>query len=100
MFGLKNLTRIFAAMDSKGDHKLDVDDFRWGLLDYGIEISKEEATEMQPHFDNDNCGRINWTEFVKTIRGGVVLNEARTNCIKKAYEALSKGGSLTLDVIA
>jgi hypothetical protein len=30
-------------MDSKGDHKLDVDDFRWGLLDYGIEISKEQV---------------------------------------------------------
>jgi hypothetical protein len=46
MVGLKNLARIFAAMDSKGDHKLDLDDFRWGLLDYGIEISKEEASEM------------------------------------------------------
>jgi len=33
-------------MDSKGDHKLDVDDFRWGLLDYGIDVSKEQVCEM------------------------------------------------------
>jgi hypothetical protein len=35
-FGVKDLTAIFQAMDKQGDHNLDVDDFRWGLMDYGI----------------------------------------------------------------
>ena len=35
-YGVKGLSAIFQAMDSKGDHRLDVDDFRWGLMDYGI----------------------------------------------------------------
>jgi hypothetical protein len=30
-------------MDNNGNSLLDVDDFRWGLMDYGISISKEEA---------------------------------------------------------
>jgi len=30
-------------MDQKGDSNLDVDDFRWGLMDFGIQVSKEEA---------------------------------------------------------
>jgi len=30
-------------MDEKGDRSLDVDDFRWGLKGFGIEISKDEA---------------------------------------------------------
>lgn len=30
-------------MDENGSKTLDVDDFRWGLKDYGITISKEEA---------------------------------------------------------
>lgn len=66
-FGIKTLHRIYQAMDSRGDHKVEVDDFRWGLLDYGIQISKEEAQECQTHFDNDNCGKINFAEFIKEL---------------------------------
>lgn len=35
-FGVRGLARIFKAMDVKGDKSLDVDDFRWGLMDFGI----------------------------------------------------------------
>lgn len=41
--GIKGIARIFKAMDENGNRALDVDDFRWGLKDYGITISKEEA---------------------------------------------------------
>lgn len=33
-------------MDNNSNHLLDVDDFRWGLKDYGIEITKEEASQI------------------------------------------------------
>jgi len=65
-FGVKALTTIFQAMDSKGDHNLDVDDFRWGLMDYGIQVSKEDAQELQGHFNNN--GRVNWSDFLKAIK--------------------------------
>jgi len=35
-FGVRALDRIFKAMDADGSKTLDVDDFRWGLLDFGI----------------------------------------------------------------
>ena len=41
--GIRGMARIFKAMDQNGNGKLDVDDFRWGLMDYGISISKEES---------------------------------------------------------
>jgi hypothetical protein len=41
--GIKGISRIFKAMDNNGNKLLDVDDFRWGLIDYGITITKEEA---------------------------------------------------------
>lgn len=41
--GIRGIARIFKAMDDNGNHMLDVDDFRWGLKDYGITLSKEEA---------------------------------------------------------
>jgi hypothetical protein len=43
-YGINGIARIFKAMDDNGNHQLDVDDFRWGLIDYGITITKEEAT--------------------------------------------------------
>jgi len=42
-FGVRALDRIFKAMDVDGSKDLDADDFRWGLLDFGIQISKEES---------------------------------------------------------
>jgi hypothetical protein len=30
-------------MDDNGNRQLDVDDFRWGFIDYGFQLSKEEA---------------------------------------------------------
>lgn len=41
--GIRGIARIFKAMDDNGNHLLDADDFRWGLIDYGISITKEEA---------------------------------------------------------
>ena len=41
--GIRGIARIFKMMDDKGDRKLDVDDFRWGLIDFGINVSKGEA---------------------------------------------------------
>ena len=35
-FGIRALKLIYKAMDEKGDGKLDVDDFRWGFIDFGI----------------------------------------------------------------
>lgn len=35
-FGMCTLLKIYQAMDSRGDHRVECDDFRWGLLDYGI----------------------------------------------------------------
>lgn len=41
--GIKGIARIFRAMDDNGNGQLDVDDFRWGFIDYGFNLTKEEA---------------------------------------------------------
>lgn len=55
-------------MDIKGDKNLDVDDFRWGLMDFGIQVSKDEAAEVLKYFDRDGNGMVNFEEFVKTLK--------------------------------
>tara|TARA_B110000503_G_C6974105_1_gene340387 strand:- start:472 stop:669 length:198 start_codon:yes stop_codon:yes gene_type:complete len=55
-------------MDENGNKSLDVDDFRWGLMDYGISITKEEAGEIMAYFDRDKNGCVNFDEFLVTLR--------------------------------
>ena len=64
-FGCRELTAIFQAMDKAGTQRLDVDDFRWGLMDYGVQISKDDAQEIQAHFDNE--GAVNWRAFLDSL---------------------------------
>jgi hypothetical protein len=40
-YGIRGLSLVFKNMDENGNKKLDPDDFRWGLMNYGITISKE-----------------------------------------------------------
>lgn len=39
--GIRGLVRVFKTLDKDGSKNLDLDDFRWALIDYGINISKE-----------------------------------------------------------
>jgi hypothetical protein len=71
--GIRGISRIFKIMDDKGDRKLDVDDFRWGLIDFGIQISKGEAVQVLQHFDRDGDGYVNFDEFLVALRVSLLL---------------------------
>lgn len=99
-FGIRALKRIFQAMDERGDKKLDVDDFRWGLIDYGISMTKEESQEVLKAFDRDGNGYVDFDEFLVTLRGA--LNDTRKAVVARAYKKLDVNGDGTvrLDDIA
>jgi len=78
-FGIRSLKRIFKAMDANGNCKLECDDFRWGLLDFGIQVSPEEAQEILSHFDTDKNGSVDFNEFIGCLKGD--LNERRLECV-------------------
>ena len=67
-FGIRGLARIFKAMDENGNRRLECDDFRWGLMDYGVSVTKEEAAEVLNHFDKNGDGRVDFDEFLTTLR--------------------------------
>lgn len=98
-FGIRGLARIFKAMDDNGNHQLDIDDFRWGLIDYGITVSKEEAYQILNYIDRDGNGTVDFDEFLRFIRGD--LNEFRKSLIRQAYNKLdvNKDGQVKLDDI-
>jgi Ca2+-binding EF-hand superfamily protein len=45
-----------------------VDDFRWGLKDYGITITKEEAILVIKECDRDGDGMVNFDEFLRFLK--------------------------------
>lgn len=47
-FGIRALTSIYSAMNADC---IDCDDFRWGLIDFGVQLSKEDATELASYFN-------------------------------------------------
>lgn len=98
-FGIRGLGRIFRIMDDNGNHQLDIDDFRWGLIDFGINISKEEASQILKYIDRDGNGTIDFDEFMRFLRGD--LNEFRKSIIRRAYDKLdvNKDGLVKLDDI-
>ncbi len=98
-FGIRGLGRIFRAMDDNGNRQLDIDDFRWGLIDFGITITKEEAAQLLKYIDRDGNGTIDFDEFLRFLRGQ--LNDFRKNLINQAYDKLdvNKDGLVKLDDI-
>lgn len=95
--GIKGISRIFKAMDDNGNHQLDLDDFRWGFIDYGFNLSKEEAQELFKRFDRDQSGTIDFDEFLRFLKGD--LNEFRVGLIRAAYDKLdvNKDGLVKFD---
>jgi Ca2+-binding EF-hand superfamily protein len=71
--GIRGISRIFKAMDNNSNHLLDVDDFRWGLKDYGITISKEEADQVLKHFDRDGNGQVDFNEFLRALKVTITI---------------------------
>jgi len=99
LYGVKALNRIFKAMDTTSNGKLDVDDFRWGLMDFGISITKDEAAECLSNFNADGC--VSYAAFLDAFK--TPMNAGREAIVKKAYETLaanSENGSVCLDDIA
>ena len=45
-----------------------MDDFRWGFIDYGFNLTKEEAQQLLDHFDRDKNGTVNFDEFLRALK--------------------------------
>lgn len=66
--GIKGIARIFKAMDDNGNRQLDMEDFRWGFIDYGFNLTQEEAAQLMQHFDRDGNGTVSYDEFLQTLK--------------------------------
>lgn len=95
--GIRTLGRIMRTMDDSGDRKLDREELKWGLRDYGVNLSDRELDTVLNAFDRNKDGRIDFDEFLRGIRGN--LSARRRAMIMLAYDQLDRDGSglVTID---
>lgn len=109
--GVKHLARIFKAMDKNGNGNLDVEDFRWGFIDFGFNLTHEEAQQLLHHFDKDKNGNVSFNEFLQAIKVSKSdwlidfqgnMSETRKAVVRAAYNKLdaNKDGRVTLKDLA
>jgi Ca2+-binding EF-hand superfamily protein len=84
---------IFAEMDTNNDNK----EFKFGLMDYGINITEEEFDMVMSVFDANGDGVISFDEFIGAISDPP--NEFRQQYINAAYAKLDVNGDgqVTID---
>mmetsp|Transcript_33401 Transcript_33401/g.58549 ORF Transcript_33401/g.58549 Transcript_33401/m.58549 type:complete len:484 (+) Transcript_33401:825-2276(+) len=95
-YGIRGLARALRAI---GD-RIDSEDFKWGLYNYGIVLSNEELRALVQHFDRSNTGFISVEEFISALKGK--LNDVRLRLVTEAYHKLDRNGDgqVKLDDIA
>lgn len=97
---IRGLGRVFRILDDNRNRQIDKHELMWGLKDFDIHLSEEQAAVLLKHFDRDGSGTISFDEMLRALRGE--LNESRLGWIRKAYNKLdvTKDGKVTLDDIA
>lgn len=89
--GIRGLRIMFKNMDNNGNGSLDPVEFKYGMRDFGIDLSEAEVSAILKHFDTNRDGKLSFDEFLRAIRGD--MNERRTNMVMQAYRVLDKDGS-------
>ena len=57
----------FAAIDESNSKCVDAEDFRWGMIDLGYNLSKNEAEEVVFHFDKSGSGKLNYEDLIAKL---------------------------------
>ncbi|CAG5114128.1 Oidioi.mRNA.OKI2018_I69.chr2.g8198.t1.cds [Oikopleura dioica] len=81
--GIKGLGRTFRIMDDDGNKKIDFQEFKRGLRDYGVDLEPDEITEMYSRMDRDGSGSLDFDEFLIALRPPMSKN--RKSLIAQAF---------------
>ena len=55
-------------MDASGNNKLEAEEFRQGLGEFGIDITPEDCQQMMNKMDSNHDGSIDFQEFLRALK--------------------------------
>ena len=94
--GIRGIAKLLSIMDDNGDKRLSRDELKYGLRDYGIDLTPTELEQVFNVMDRDKNGFVDVTEFLVAIKGD--MNSRRKGIIKQAFNALDKDNSGEISV--
>jgi len=94
--GIKGLSILFRIMDDDRNRKLNLEEFKKGLQDYGLNFTAIEIAELFRQLDSDNSGSIDYEEFIVKLRPP--MNSFRLDIIGQAFAKLDKNGDGTITI--
>ncbi|PRD26717.1 UNVERIFIED_CONTAM: Capsl [Trichonephila clavipes] len=63
-----SLNRAFRLMDDNRDRKLDLEEMKLGLKEYGATLEDDEVAELFKELDKDESRTVSFEEFLKAVR--------------------------------
>ena len=78
-----------------GNRKLDPEEFRVGMAEHGVHVTKPEISALLKYLDTDGDGNINFDEFLAGIRGR--MNAHRQETTDRAFAKFDKDGNGYID---
>jgi Ca2+-binding EF-hand superfamily protein len=95
LFGFIGLYRRFRGIDKEGRKVISLTDFKKALKNMNSSLGDGEFRAMFEHFDEDDCGLIDYELFIEGVRP--VLSASRLALVKRAFNRLDKYGSGLLE---
>jgi len=95
--GIRTIAVYFRRLDENGDKKMDIDEFKEALSEYGISSSATEIQECFNDMDLDGTGKINFDEFLIALRPP--LSDERKALIDQAFDKfdVDQDGHVTVE---
>jgi Ca2+-binding EF-hand superfamily protein len=86
---IATLPRVFRSLSSfDGKNTVSINDFFYGLSNYGVNLKKEEALVLIKNFDKTGSDAVNFDDFLYSIRGKP--NDERQAVIDLVYYKFDK----------
>ena len=98
--GIRGVVKLLSIMDDNGDKRLSREELKYGLRDYGIDLTPTELEQVFNAMDRDKNGFIDVTEFLVALKGD--MNERRKSIVHLAFNCMDKDGTgeITADELA
>ena len=84
--GIMSLRRTFMINDINNNHTTNLNEFQKYLLNYRIDIPKNQINQIFNLFDNNRKGEIDYEIFTQNLIGD--MNDYRKNIVKKIFQNL------------